>query len=182
MNKLLIALAFIFIVSQFNFGQSCKTSPARRAAFAALPASEKVTLWRTHLETQLRTRSLTNDQRSLIFASLLLLNEDFYAEAAKAGFDKTELGKRMEAFRLDLKANFSLKEGAAIFETLDGFTKETDDQQRPSECNCSTTWTFCGEGSCSTTCWNGCQNCTQIINCGPFWGFTCNGRCWVGAT
>lgn len=172
--KILTLLFFIIAFSLASFGQ-CKQNAGQRAAFAKLPASEKVALWKAHLEKQLDKRKLNGVQRGLILTGLGFLSEEFYREAAKEMFQETELGKAVEKWKAELRANFSLKEGSEIFEQLD---YKGEESFAPSDCDCSTTWTFCDSPmTCQTGC-IGCS-CSQIINCGPFYAWRCNGRCKI---
>lgn len=156
--KTLILIASIFIFSLASYGQ-CKE--VNKSAFTRLPAKEKVQLWRTHIEKQLRERKLNEDQRGVIFAALLLLNEDLYTKPNPKAF---------EPIKKQFRVHFSLKEASEIFEQLSNWI-ETDPVP-VGDCSCSTTWTFCDVGGCEAD-----ASCTKVINCGPFWAFQCNGHC-----
>ena len=164
--KIFALSVLILSFSLVSFSQ-CKDTSAQRAEFAKLSSPEKAKLWRDHLNRELETRKLEGFQINLIRASILLLTDDFY--------DRKRDMKFWKIFRQELRANFSLKEGSEIFEQLPEL--KASDRLLAGDCNCSSWWTFCRSGwTCSTSC-AGCTNCTRIVDCGPFWAMTCDGKC-----
>lgn len=174
MKKTLLLIAIIASFSLVSDAQCSGNTPEQRRAFADLPSDRKVALWRDHLQEQLDTRRLTGQQRGLIVAGLNLLTEKQYETPIES---KSDTGRAYAAWREQLELHFSQQEGREIFQTLPRFTEAK--LNLVVDCNCSTWWTWCPDGmSCSTSC-SQCTDCTRIISCGPFWGFQCNGLCWV---
>jgi len=183
-----LAIAILIMVGiTAAFGQTCPynspESKTQRKAFSLLSPQTKVAIWQEHLAKQLATRSLTQDQRKLIVQGKRMVTESLYdGRTAAKDFYETDLGKEFKQFQHDIKANFSANEGREVFESLDAgvFSKylpagsfSLDDY--PLDCNCSTYWTFCSNGWCGT-----CKGCTHVIDCGPFYGFECDGYCGTG--
>lgn len=190
---LAIAIVGVLFISLSVRGQSCNASEPEvkqmRSQFKDLDPATKVLIWQAHLKKQLETRSLTQVQRDVIAAATKLLTVDLYrTNTAAPEFKSTDLYKQSKAVQERIRAEFSLKDGAAIFERLDyGVWQQYTGGRLVSkltktsalfieDCTCSTWWTFCEHNSCSTTCIP-CKSCIHVINCGPFWGYQCDGMC-----
>jgi len=140
----------------------------------------KTAVMKAIVNNRLEKMSLTMAQREIvIWARDKVLADDgsFYSNPMSA--------KEGRAFQAKIADQFSKKDGAEIFERLDpdilmevtGITLLPKVDNIDGDCSCSTFWTFCeGSASCSTTCY-GCVRCVHVIECGPFGGFECNGKC-----
>lgn len=150
----------------------------QRAAFTTLTSIEKAEMWKSHLRTELTNRKLNKAQRDTIEKAIEIVSPEFYE--AKGAFGKA-LARTLDDLRHQMKANFSAVEGQEIFERVGEYKPTTDAAKLASfpDCNCSTLWTWCTYGQCRTVPNQYCifDACTMVINCGPFWGFQCNGMC-----
>ncbi|MBV9242306.1 MAG: bacteriocin fulvocin C-related protein [Acidobacteria bacterium] len=97
------------------------TLTAQRRQFLTLDAQSKVDLWTAHLKKQLETRQLNQRQRDVVAKALRLLTPELYQRDANrnAEFEASETGKAWASLRAEMRAEFSLREGALIFERLD---------------------------------------------------------------
>jgi hypothetical protein len=160
----ILAPVFILLFALGTLGQTCAPE---RGGFINLPVAEKIALWNAHLLNYVDEHVLTlnPEQIQVIERARTGILPTIYTEAGD-----------YSAWRKQLRAHFSLRQGAEIFERLPNY-RGADLLTR--DCNCSSTWTFCdGDATCETSC--GSCSCTKIIDCGPFWAFQCNGRCmWL---
>lgn len=148
------------------------------AAWSTLPPEQKAVMFTAHLQRELMTRKLNGPQRETLDLGLSLITVDLYTQRlTKERMHKFAVLKRM------MRANFSGVEGSEIFEQVKEWRPDAAlfrDPREGGDCNCSTTWTWCSSGTCKivpTVDCDGVPACNQVYNCGPFWGFLCNGMC-----
>lgn len=181
----LLALTSLSFVAYIGYAQTCPVgnTDGQKVHFETqLTSAQKRALWTTHIETYRDNHELTSEQQDVIRAALKFLeNENLYEEASAANFEQSDLASQVAVFKIAVLAVFSPQEAFDAFEYIPEYTDALDESdplmQRPF-CNCARWW-GCSLEYSGLSCVNGCTacGCNQHINCGPFWGFTCDGKC-----
>lgn len=187
-TTILLAIALVLsisLVAYIGYAQTCPVgnTDGQKVHFATqLTSAQKRALWITHIETYRDNHDLTSEQQDVIRAALKFLeNENLYEEASAENFEESDLASQVAIFKIAVLAVFTQQDAFDAFEYMPEYTDALDENdplmQRPF-CNCARWW-GCSLENSGLSCLSGCTfcGCNQIIDCGPFWGFTCDGKC-----
>jgi hypothetical protein len=180
MIKYKLLCCLILMILPLFVSAQCKDprAPGQKEAFNTLTDQGKSDLFVAHLIRERDRRALNKSQRDTIDLGITLATPEFYAAKGKLTKEQTakftDLKRRMRAY-------FSGRSGSEIFEQIREYQPVgASARLLAGDCNCSTRWTYCWDGSCRVTPAAACPGvdaCSQVYNCGPFWGFLCNGMC-----
>jgi hypothetical protein len=163
-----LAPIILLLLTAPTFAQTCPDiSP-----FSQLPASERARIQKNQCYVSAQRPDLDFVQRNLVFEGCELITPSGY-ERGLSYADHAD-------WILNINATFSRQQRNEIFDWLPEPELVSDpyrlDEGFVSDCTCSTFWTWCDWGSCSTA-----IQCIKIINCGPFHSFQCDGTCREGS-
>lgn len=175
--------------------QSVREYPASyvREFFRAMSPEERVSLWRSHLETFVRHERIPEEERHILRQLAEEMSEDWFVEPWS---DQLPNGVRIETLATSLGdlAPFVLEDirygpdeyeqrKASATEQLDVFEAfSSGNSSSAGECQCNVLATLnlgigCTFGLGGDDCVSGGCGPPSFIGCGFFFGQSCNGRC-----
>lgn len=192
LSLLLIASAGLAVVLTDDSGIECNANFSKRYMYLKYTtAAQKSAYWQAHLQNVLNTYTLTTEQETIVHNALNEVSDEaFFSNGRTDDLEDTQSG--WGAILNEINTEFSQQEIGDIFLSLPeynpGNLSQADEEDiegliEGQYCTCNQAASACGI-------WTQGVSCTEVScrtprapgdldpsGCGPFWVWTCNGRC-----